>query len=245
MCMTSPAALFRTRLTGLDLPGDERRCVSTTRFSSHVFQSILAQSAAPDFAALSRAMLASEEATLAQIEAQIKTLLERRDLTRGRIAALKYAAAPVRLLPVDLLVEIFLESIFGYLVLCVLYKWSVDWEAAGAPPPSLLNMIIGMFLSPGSVEPDARLYAGQAFVQVVLLGLAAVCVPWLLISKPYLEWKEMKKIHGQGYVGLGENGEEPRGSADLEGEEEGNGRAIVESHEDEGVRAVLKSLQLA
>ena len=130
---------------------------------------------------------------------------------------------------------LFLESIFGYLVLCVLYKWSVDWTTASIQPPSLLNMIIGMFLSPGEVDPDSQLYAGQGFVQLVLLAVAGICVPWLLVTKPYLEWKEMKKIQGQGYVGL--NGGETRESLDLEGEEEGNGRAIVEAQEEGEVRS--------
>lgn len=127
---------------------------------------------------------------------------------------------------------IFLQSIFGYLVLCILYKWTVDWSSASTDPPSLLNMLIAMFLQPGQV--DHQLYPGQKHVQVLLLLLAAICVPWMLITKPYIIWKETKKIHGQGYIGL--QGEEvSRESSDetLEGEEEGNGRAILESEEDE------------
>ncbi|KDQ59677.1 hypothetical protein JAAARDRAFT_33251 [Jaapia argillacea MUCL 33604] len=126
---------------------------------------------------------------------------------------------------------IFLQSIFGYLVLCILYKWSIDWTTSPTSPPSLLTMLIAMFLTPGTVDPETQLYAGQSFVQTVLLGAAGICVPWLLITKPYLQWREMKKIQGQGYVGIHADGD--HADEVLEGEEEGNGRAIVESMDEE------------
>ncbi|KAG6809929.1 hypothetical protein H0H92_014033 [Tricholoma furcatifolium] len=93
-------------------------------------------------------------------------------------------------------------------------------------------MLIAMFLSPGTIKPELRLYPGQGIVQPVLLLLAAVCVPWLLITKPYLAWKEMNRIQHQGYAGLGEA---PRDEPDdvLEAEEEGNGRAIAEDAHEE------------
>ncbi|KAI0315651.1 ATPase V0/A0 complex subunit [Amylostereum chailletii] len=128
---------------------------------------------------------------------------------------------------------LFLECIFGYLVLCILYKWSVDWSQSSLGPPSLLNMLIAMFLSPGTiVEGDTRLYAGQGMVQVVLLLVALVCVPWMLCVKPYMQWKELQKVQAQGYINLGyaddTNGFAARQDEELEGEEEGNGRAIAE-----------------
>lgn len=131
---------------------------------------------------------------------------------------------------------IFLQSIFGYLVVCILYKWSVDWSKSPTSPPSLLNMLIAMFLSPGNVEEGDQLYPGQSLVQVVLVLLAVICVPWMLCTKPYFQWKEMKKIQQQGYIGLGQDGGH-RESTDevLEGEEEGNGRAIADDMDEEHV----------
>lgn len=97
---------------------------------------------------------------------------------------------------------VFFQAIFGYLVFTIFYKWSIDWPAAGQQPPSLLNMLIYMFLSPGTVME--QLYAGQAFIQVTLLLVAVACIPILLFLKPfYLRW-EHNKARAKGYRGLGE-----------------------------------------
>lgn len=101
---------------------------------------------------------------------------------------------------------LFMESIFGYLVLTIIYKWSIDWSQPGAGnPPNLLNMLIYMFLSPGSISPEEQLYSGQGFIQVVLLLLALICIPWMLCVKPYLEYKAHQNILGQGYGRVGAN----------------------------------------
>jgi V-type H+-transporting ATPase subunit a len=95
---------------------------------------------------------------------------------------------------------LFMESVFGYLIFCIMYKWSVNWWELDSQghhihnaPPNLLNMLIYMFLTPGKVEPQDQLYPGQGTVQLVLILVALVCVPWMWFAKPYY----MKKQHEQ------------------------------------------------
>ena len=112
---------------------------------------------------------------------------------------------------------LFLESLFGYLVITIIYKWSTDWYAKDAngnnlhnSPPGLLNMLIYMFLKPGAVDPEQQLYAGQASVQSLLLLVAMVCVPWMLVAKPYLLYREHKHREGAGYHTVGSSRGEQR-----------------------------------
>jgi len=82
---------------------------------------------------------------------------------------------------------IFFLSIFGYLVLMIIMKWAMVWE--GGNGPMILNLLIGMFMSPGSLSEKA-LYEGQANVQLVLLGLSFVSVPLMLFPKPIIRYRQ-------------------------------------------------------
>lgn len=104
---------------------------------------------------------------------------------------------------------LFLNALFGYLVVLIIYKWGIDWyetdengEVFRNNPPSLLNTLIYMFLKPGNVDPAQQIYAGQSFVQLCLLALAGICIPWMLCAEPYLIYKERQRTAGQGYSHL-------------------------------------------
>lgn len=132
---------------------------------------------------------------------------------------------------------LFFQSIFGYLVVTVLYKWSVNWQARGENPPSLLNMLIFMFLRPGTVtEP---LYPHQGGVQVFLVLIALIQVPIMLFLKPfYLRW-EHNRARALGYRGLGE---QTRVSAlEDEGDMDGGARDSMAS-EGEGVAMIAQDI---
>ncbi|KAI8376335.1 V-type ATPase, V0 complex, 116kDa subunit family [Radiomyces spectabilis] len=127
---------------------------------------------------------------------------------------------------------LFMECIFGYLIFCIMYKWSVDWWALDEnghhihnAPPNLLNMLIYMFLTPGKVDPKEQLYPGQGPVQAVLILIAVVCVPWMWFAKPYY----LKREHSQHRY-------ESVGNEDHDSDEAGravSGSTVAEEDDDE------------
>jgi len=115
---------------------------------------------------------------------------------------------------------VFFEGIFGYLVLCIFYKWAYDWDATtirstgpDTDPhvaPNLLNMLINMFMSPGS-DISEPLYARECYVScekaVLDVGAAGgVCLNTVITEAcPILCWETS-----------GSPGEQPNGRDRLE-----------------------------
>uniref|UniRef100_A0A7S0P583 V-type proton ATPase subunit a n=1 Tax=Calcidiscus leptoporus TaxID=127549 RepID=A0A7S0P583_9EUKA len=88
---------------------------------------------------------------------------------------------------------VFFLAIFGYLVLMILLKWSTDWVGLALRPPSLLNTLIAMFMSPGVYEEEDRLFDGQEYLQLFLLVAALIAVPMLLVPKPLLAYLDLRR----------------------------------------------------
>ncbi|CAD6210443.1 unnamed protein product [Miscanthus lutarioriparius] len=109
---------------------------------------------------------------------------------------------------------IFLNSLFGYLSLLIIIKWCTGSKA------DLYHVMIYMFLSPTDDLAENQLFSGQKTVQLVLLLLALVSVPWMLIPKPLL----LKKQHQQRHQG--------HQYAMLQGTDESVGAELGEHHED-------------
>jgi V-type H+-transporting ATPase subunit a len=107
--------------------------------------------------------------------------------------ALKRTVAWWKLWLEDIPMIVFLLCVFGYMTFLIILKWCIDWNAPGAgAPPSLVDTMIGMVLSPGTIKDP--MFSGQAQVQVVLLLIAFICVPLILFGKPCVE----KRLHGGG-----------------------------------------------
>nr|XP_043614413.1 V-type proton ATPase subunit a3-like [Erigeron canadensis] len=93
---------------------------------------------------------------------------------------------------------IFLNSLFGYLSLLIIVKWCTGSQA------DLYHIMIYMFLSPMDDLEDNQLFIGQKYLQLLLLLMALVAVPWMLIPKPFLLQKQHEERHqGETYEPLG------------------------------------------
>ncbi|GFY70685.1 hypothetical protein TNIN_134531 [Trichonephila inaurata madagascariensis] len=87
---------------------------------------------------------------------------------------------------------IFLIAIFGYLVLLIFSKWTNYDASMAACAPSLLIMLINMFLFKYPTEPCylKNMYTGQPVIQGMLVVIALICIPWMLFAKPYMLYKQ-------------------------------------------------------
>jgi len=46
---------------------------------------------------------------------------------------------------------IFMTILFGYMIISIFIKWSIDWSTSETAPPTIIGMLLNIFLSGGSV----------------------------------------------------------------------------------------------
>ncbi|XP_023769720.1 V-type proton ATPase subunit a3 [Lactuca sativa] len=92
---------------------------------------------------------------------------------------------------------IFLNGLFGYLSLLIILKWITGSKA------DLYHVMIYMFLSPTDDLAENELFPNQKTVQLVLLLLSLIAVPWMLLPKPFILKAQHNRTHqGDSYVAL-------------------------------------------
>ncbi|KAJ7522696.1 hypothetical protein O6H91_18G023200 [Diphasiastrum complanatum] len=93
---------------------------------------------------------------------------------------------------------LFLGAMFGYLSLLIIIKWCSGSQA------DLYHVMIYMFLSPTADLGENSLFWGQRGIQVMLVLIAVVSVPWMLFPKPFiLRKRHLEKLQGRAYGILG------------------------------------------
>ncbi|XP_018023917.1 V-type proton ATPase 116 kDa subunit a 1 isoform X2 [Hyalella azteca] len=101
---------------------------------------------------------------------------------------------------------LFMSCLFVYLTLLVFIKW-VNYGAGEDVPlvltpgcaPSILITFINMVLMKGYEEAkgpnscSAYMYDGQFYLQRMMVVVAVICVPWMLVAKPYFLYRASKQ----------------------------------------------------
>lgn len=78
-------------------------------------------------------------------------------------------------------------SFVGYMVFLIVYKWLVTSNY-----PSIIGVLVNMFTNPFVVGEE--MYPHQLHVQLFLLFLILICIPWMLLGKPvYMMARNMVK----------------------------------------------------
>nr|XP_026689897.1 V-type proton ATPase 116 kDa subunit a-like isoform X1 [Ciona intestinalis] len=82
---------------------------------------------------------------------------------------------------------IFLMCLIGYLCILIFYKWAV-WNVLNSnSAPSLLIGLINMFMfTKPTWAKKTQLYSNQNEVQITIVIIAILCVPWMLLTKPII-----------------------------------------------------------
>jgi V-type H+-transporting ATPase subunit a len=138
---------------------------------------------------------------------------------------------------------LFMLCIFGYMCFLVVLKWLIDWNNVEGGAPRLLNVMISMVMMPFSLPDEYKIFPGQHVVQLVLLCVAFVAVPWMLIPKPLaLRWQHARQAKRKGFYPLQRTDKaQPLADPEAEPAEPAHDEAaLVEELPDPSVSSLIK-----
>mmetsp|Transcript_61585 Transcript_61585/g.84777 ORF Transcript_61585/g.84777 Transcript_61585/m.84777 type:complete len:237 (-) Transcript_61585:871-1581(-) len=88
---------------------------------------------------------------------------------------------------------ILLLALFGYMDLMIIVKWLTDFSGRENEAPSIISNMIAMALSGGAVTPGTDSLIGspstQQITSVILILIVLVCIPTMLLPKPFYLFK--------------------------------------------------------
>jgi V-type H+-transporting ATPase subunit a len=83
-------------------------------------------------------------------------------------------------------------ALFGWMDLMIIIKWCTNYFGQESVSPSIITIMVDLFLSGGKVA-GLSLFTGQRYFNNFITLLAISCVPWMLLVKPLILFKEQKK----------------------------------------------------
>jgi V-type H+-transporting ATPase subunit a len=104
--------------------------------------------------------------------------------------------------PLDFIFEfipqlIFMSSLFGYMLIMIMIKWTTDWSRDPSQAPSIITQLMNIFLKGGSV--DGKPVWGldnpqqQEGLHLWILIICGICVPLMLFPKPIITYMREQK----------------------------------------------------
>jgi V-type H+-transporting ATPase subunit a len=85
---------------------------------------------------------------------------------------------------------IFMLILFGYMCIMIFIKWTTDWTGNEGNAPSIITLLMKIFLDKGSVD-GKPLWGGpgeQENFHFWILIICGICVPIMLFPKPIIQY---------------------------------------------------------
>lgn len=91
---------------------------------------------------------------------------------------------------------ILMLCLFGWMDFLIIAKWNQDWDGRESRAPSVLAIMISMFLNFGALPPGTDpIIEGQVGYSNLCLIVSLLCIPWMLLVKPLIIKSRMDKEH--------------------------------------------------